>query len=102
MRENLTSNFIIEPYGNFISNDDFQSIDSFLLQTRSPVKKVTFDLFLGIINWEKRKMFIFVTCNVSPFAGFAWFLDRAVLNYSHSLISNTGRHFGRHVLSVQE
>ena len=32
-------------------------------------------------------MFIFVTCNVSPFAGFAWFLARAVLNYSHSLIS---------------
>ena len=25
-------------------------------------------------------MFIFVTCDVSPFAGFAWFLARAVLN----------------------
>ena len=24
-------------------------------------------------------MFIFVTCDVSPFAGFAWFLERAVL-----------------------
>ena len=24
-------------------------------------------------------MFIFVTCDVSPFAGFAWFLARAVL-----------------------
>ena len=25
-------------------------------------------------------MLIFVTCDVSPFAGFAWFLARAVLN----------------------
>ena len=25
-------------------------------------------------------MFIFVTCDVSPYAGFAWFLARAVLN----------------------
>ena len=28
---------------------------------------------------EKQKIFIFVTCDVSPFAGFAWFLARAVL-----------------------
>ena len=28
-------------------------------------------------------MFIFVTCDVSPFAGFAWFLARAVLKMNH-------------------
>ena len=40
MRENLTSTFIMEPYGNFISNDDFYSIDSILLQNRLPVEEV--------------------------------------------------------------
>ena len=30
-------------------------------------------------------MFIFLTCDVSPFAGFAWFLARAVLNITHGL-----------------
>ena len=29
-------------------------------------------------------MFIFVTCDVSPFAGFAWFLARAVLKKTNS------------------
>ena len=37
-------------------------------------------------------MFIFVTCDVSPFAGFAWFLARAVLkiivNYQYDNIAN--------------
>ena len=40
MRENLTSSFIMEPYGNFISDDDFESIDSILLQNRVHVKRV--------------------------------------------------------------
>ena len=34
-------------------------------------------------------MFIFVTCDVSPFAGFAWFLARAVLNKSGWFILNS-------------
>ena len=38
-------------------------------------------------------MFIFVTCDVSVFAGFAWFLARAVLNtnsinFTHLLLAN--------------
>ena len=35
-------------------------------------------------------MFIFVTWDVSPFAGFAWFLARAVLNI-YLFISDLGK-----------
>ena len=34
MRENLTSNFMIKPYGNFISNGVFKSDYSILLQNK--------------------------------------------------------------------
>ena len=37
-------------------------------------------------------MFIFVTCDVSPFAGFAWFLARAVLKtqFTHNMVHSYG------------
>ena len=34
-------------------------------------------------------MFIFVTCDVSPFAGFAWFLARAVLKMLNITSANS-------------
>ena len=30
-------------------------------------------MFWDLINWENRKMFIFLTWDVPLFAGFAWF-----------------------------
>ena len=78
MRENNTSKFTMEVYGKIAPEGVFKSSCNIHIKYILPEKRVIC-LVLGPNLLGKLKIFIFLTDDVSPFAGFAWFLARAVL-----------------------
>ena len=80
MRENNTSKFTVEVYGKIPPKGVFKTGYNIHIKYILSEKKVIC-LVLGPNLLEKRKIvYFFLIGNVSPFAGFAWFLARAVLN----------------------